>query len=277
MLRQRLLTALLLLPPGLFCIFQGGAFYYILFAIFLGLAAHEYAAMMQRLGGRPARGLIIGGVLLLTTAQTLATSWPRLELLSGGALTALLIAATTWHLVDFERGATTAATDWAATVAGIVYLGWLGSYFVPLRALPDGLWWTFIVLPSIWLADSGAYVVGKRWGKHLMTPRLSPKKTWEGFIGGLVWGAGGGALFGWVGSLVIGPTSPITALSGGLLGLLIAFTGVLGDLAISMLKRQAGLKDTSQLLGAHGGLLDRMDSWLVAGPVAYFVIMIWFH
>ncbi|HLF03164.1 MAG TPA: CDP-archaeol synthase, partial [Anaerolineales bacterium] len=127
------------------------------------------------------------------------------------------------------------------------------------------------------LADSGAYVAGKRWGRHLLAPRLSPKKTWEGLVGGLLAGALSGVLFGGLGSLVVPPESDVSALSGGIIGLVVAVTGVLGDLGISMMKRQAGIKDTSHLLGAHGGLLDRIDSWIIAGPIAYFVIVVFFH
>ena len=282
MLRQRLIISLLILPPGLICMYLGGGLYFAVFVVFFAIAAYEYVQMMRVGGLRPALPLVVGGVLALSIAQTLPIFWPasepRLWLISGGALMALLIVATTWHLVDYERGAAPAAgADWAVTIAGLVYLGWGGGYFIYMRELPDGLWWTFIALPAIWLADSGAYVAGKRWGKHLMTPRLSPKKTWEGLVGGLLTGALSGASFGWLGSLVVPPESYVSALSGAVVGFVVATTGVLGDLGISMLKRQAGIKDTSNLLGAHGGLLDRIDSWIIAGPVAYFVIVLFFQ
>lgn len=282
MLRQRLIIALLLLPPGLIAIFLGGIWYFGLLLIFFLLAAYEYAQMMRKGGHRPAPPLIVAGVFLLILAQSAPALWPQFgpqaDLIGGGALAAALLAAITWHLVDYERGAPASGTDWAVTVAGIVYLGWMGGYFVRLRELPDvGLSWTFVVLPAIWFADSGAYTVGKRLGRRHMTPRLSPKKTWEGYIGGVLWGAFFGAMFGWVGGFRIGPQSPVSAGSGAVVGLIISLVGTLGDLGISMLKRQVGLKDTSNVLGAHGGLLDRIDSWIVAGPVAYFVILLFFH
>jgi len=281
MLRQRLIVSLLLLPPGIATIFLGGVWYFGLLLIFFLLAAYEYSQMMQKGGHRPALPLIVGGVFLLSLTQSASALWPDLEpragLISGGALAALLVAATTWHLVDFERGAPASGTDWAVTIAGAVYLGWMGGYLMQLRALSDGLSWTMVVLPAIWLSDSGAYTVGKRIGRHYMTPRLSPKKTWEGFIGGVIWGVLSGGFFGWAGSFRTGPDSAVGIWSGMMVGLVVSLAGVLGDLGISMLKRQAGIKDTSHVLGAHGGLLDRIDSWIIAVPVAYFIILLFFH
>ncbi|MBM4423527.1 MAG: CDP-archaeol synthase [Chloroflexi bacterium] len=281
MLRQRIIVTLLLLPPGITCIFLGGVWYFAFLLTFFLLAAYEYAQMMQKGGYRPAAPIIVGGVFVLALAHSAPTFWPQLEsragLIAGGALVALLAAASLWHTIDYELGAPASATDWAITIAGFVYLGWMGGYIMLLRALPDGLSWTMMVFPAIWLSDSGAYVVGKRFGKTQMTRRLSPKKTWEGFVGGLVWGAVFGALFGWFGSFRAGPESSAGFVSGGAVGLVVSVAGVLGDLGISMLKRQIGIKDTSNLLGPHGGLLDRIDSWIIAAPIAYFVIITFFQ
>jgi phosphatidate cytidylyltransferase len=277
-LRQRLMIALLLVPPGLMCILAGGIWYFAVMIAIVGLAAYEYAQMMGKTGARPAQLLIIAGAPLLAATASLhvlrPAALPDHDLLTEGTLAALLVAVTLWHVIDFERGAPSSGTDWAVSVGGILYFGWMCHYFVFMReALPDGLGWTLVILPSIWLADSGGYVTGKAWGRHAMSPRLSPKKTWEGFVGGLVWGLFFGGLFGWLLSLRGVPGSTLNAASGALVGLISALSAVLGDLSISMFKRQVGIKDTSNLLGAHGGLLDRIDSWLIAGPVAYYVIL----
>lgn len=281
MLRQRIIVALLLIPPGIYSIAMGGLWYFGLLSIFFLAAAYEYGQMMRRAGHRPAVPLIVAGVLLLALSQAAPTFVPALEpraaLLSGGTLALMLTLATAWHLVDFERGAPSSGVDWAITVAGVAYLGWMGGYFLLLRALPDGLWWTMIVLPAIWLSDSGAYTMGSRFGKHLMAPRLSPRKTWEGFVGGILWGVAFGGLFGAIWSLAASPGSPIGFRAGTLMGLFVSLAGAVGDLGISMLKRQVGVKDTSNLLGAHGGLLDRIDSWVIALPLAYFLIVLLFY
>lgn len=281
MLRQRLLITLLILPPGLACILWGGPWYFGVMVLIVSLAAYEYGQMMQKTGARPARALIIGGATLLACAASLPVIRPELApylgLVSGGTLALLLVATTLWHVVDFERGAPAAGTDWAISLAGIVYFGWMVSYFMLLReTIRDGLGWTLVVLPSIWLSDTGAYLAGKRWGRHAMAPRLSPKKTWEGFVGGLVWGLVFGGLIGWIVSLRAGPDTALGFGSGAVVGLVTALAAVLGDLSISMFKRQVGIKDTSNLLGAHGGLLDRIDSWLIGGPVAYYLIRLFF-
>ena len=118
--------------------------------------------------------LTVGGVLGILIARTV---FPAYE---SAVLTLLVFLAMAYHLIAFERGRDRAAGDFAITVAGLVYLGWIGSYLVKLRELPQGLWWFFLVLPAVWFADTGAYFIGKNFGKHKLSPRLSPKKTWEG-------------------------------------------------------------------------------------------------
>jgi len=280
-LRQRLIIALLIVPPGLLCIILGGVFYFVAMLVIVALAAYEYVDMLQKSGARPARALTVAGALVLTVVQSTSVIWPELSassnVASGATVVLLLVITTLWHLIDFERGAPNAGTDWAVTLAGIFYIGWLCSYFIALRdGLPDGMGWTLVVLPAIWLSDTGAYVAGRAWGKHFMAPRLSPKKTWEGFVGGLVGGMFFGALFAGLLSLRTDPDTTLGLFSGAVVGFMAALGGVLGDLSISMFKRQVGIKDTSNLLGAHGGLLDRIDSWLIGGPVAYFVILLFF-
>ena len=281
MLRQRIAIALLLLVPGFLSMYLGGVWYFGVLMLCFTIASVEYAQMMQQGGHRPAIPLVVVGVVALALAQCAPILWPSLlawpESLSSWVLMLMLTAVTIWHVLDYERGAPASATDWAISIAGIVYLGWVSGYFMLLRALPDGLFWTFIVLPSIWLSDSGAYITGKRWGKALLAPRLSPHKTWAGFWGGIFSGTVFGALFGLILSFFAGPESPVTWLSGGVGGLMASLAGVLGDLGISMLKRESGLKDTSNLLGPHGGLLDRVDSWLIAGPVCYLLILLLFR
>lgn len=176
-------------------------------------------------------------------------------------------------MLAFERGSTTAAIDFNITLGGVLYLGWLGAHLVALRDLPDGAWWFLLVLPVMWVGDGAAYFVGSHFGKHKMFPRVSPKKSWEGYIGGVIAGALSGVLFA---SLWHLRAPLITVDKGLLLGVVIAILSPVGDLGESMLKRAVGMKDTSQLLPGHGGVMDRIDSWLWAAVIGYyFIIFAW--
>jgi phosphatidate cytidylyltransferase len=124
----------------------------------------------------------------------------------------------------------------------------------------------FATFAVTWASDSGAYFAGRAFGRTKMSPRLSPKKTWEGFAGGTLAAVGAG-----VGIIAL-LGLPVSALVGVALGLIGAVGGTLGDLAESMLKRQAGVKDSGNLIPGHGGLLDRVDSLLWTAPLTYYLL-----
>ena len=189
---------------------------------------------------------------------------PRLNL-SQPALALLLIAALTWQMRQ-RRGSPTA--NWALTVTGGIYLGVAGAHFVLLRQLSNGQWWLLLALAGTWLADSGAYVIGRKFGVHKMTPSLSPKKSWEGLAGGVAFGVIFNALLAVVLSQVLNIYLPWWA--GAVLGLIGALIGVLGDLSISMIKREVGAKDSGHIIPGHGGVLDRLDSLLFTIIVSYY-------
>jgi len=186
-------------------------------------------------------------------------------------LIAFVFLAMAYHLITFERGRDQAAGDFAITVTSLVYMGWIGSYLIKLRELPDGLFWFSLVLPIIWFADSGAYFIGKILGKHKLSPRLSPKKTWEGYWGGVFFGILGSVLLAWLWRHDL----DISLLDGALLGLVLSMLTTLGDLGESMIKRQSGIKDSSHILPGHGGIFDRIDTWLWAAPLGYYLVR-WF-
>ena len=163
--------------------------------------------------------------------------------------------------------------NWALTVAGGVYLGVAGAHFISLRQLENGQWWLLLALSGTWLADSGAYFIGRKFGKHKMTPGLSPKKSWEGLAGGVAFALIFNSLIAVALSLALNVYLPWWA--GAALGLIGALIGVLGDLSISMIKREVGAKDTGHIIPGHGGVLDRLDSLLFTIIVSYYFI-IWF-
>jgi len=264
MLVKRLLVTILLIPVGVGLIALGGPAFTLAITIVLGLAAWEYVRLFQMAGYTPAAVLVIGGTALLTLSRGDIGFFEEALWLS-----LLIMLAMTWHLVDYERGRNQAATDFAVTLGGILYLGWLGSYLVLLRYLPDGKWWFLLVLPAVWIADSGAFWIGSRWGRRKLSPRLSPRKTWEGYAAGVVTGALGGALL----AAVWGLAAPsITLWAGAGIGLVLALLTPLGDLGESMIKRQAGAKDSSTIIPGHGGVMDRIDSWIWAGVIGYYLV-----
>ena len=129
-----------------------------------------------------------------------------------------------------------------------------------------------LALPIVWLVDAGAYLVGTRLGRHKLAPRLSPHKTWEGYFGGVIFGVLGGTILGGLIFVLNGSATAINPLRGAMLGLVLAVLTPLGDLGESLIKRQVGAKDSGDLLPGHGGVFDRIDSWLWAGVLGFYFI-----
>lgn len=268
-MRRRLLTTIGLAVIGMPAIVLGGVFYFLLLGTFLVGAAWEYVYLFRAAKGEPQMQITVGGVALILFARMF---FPQYAL---PVFEAAILAALAYHLIAYERGRDQAAFDFGITVAALVYIGWIGAYILDLRNLPQGGWWFMIVLPSVWLADSGAYSIGRAYGKHKMSPRLSPKKSWEGYAAGAFTGMIGGAFLVYAYSTFGNFTGHITILQGALLGLLMGAITPLGDLGESMFKRQSGIKDSSDVIPGHGGFFDRIDSWLWGAVIGYY-FLIWF-
>lgn len=259
---------IVLLPIAIGLIVLGGWPFYLAIAVVLGLAAAEFSRIFHQ-GGlyNPSRLLLIGGTFLLALARAM---WGFAG--SETLLTLLTLTAMALHVFHREEGQTHAAIDFCITLAGMFYVGWLGSYVISLRALPDGEWWLLLSLAAIWFADAGAFFIGRRFGKHPLAPIISPKKTWEGYVGGVVCAA----LLTPALALLWQLRAPaITPLSGLILGGALGLLAPLGDLGISMFKRYFNVKDSGKLIPGHGGVLDRLDSLLWAAALGYQLIY-WF-
>ena len=268
MLVSRLLVSIILLPIGLLAISYGGLPYELLVALLLSLAAWEYVRLFQTGGLQPSIVLVPLGTLLLVAGRL----WDGFS--SAPWIASLLILASmAYHLWAYERGRDQGGTDFAITISGIFYFGWIGAYLISLRDLPEGKWWVLLALPAVWLADSGAYFIGKRFGRHKLSPRLSPKKTWEGYLAGVVTGTLGAVLLALVWRVGAGPETAITLGRAAILGFVMSAVTPLGDLGESMIKRQVGAKDLSHLIPGHGGVFDRIDSWLWAGAIGYYLVI----
>jgi phosphatidate cytidylyltransferase len=231
---------------------------------FLGVIAVAVAVAVWELtravrhGGAdpPLLPLVAGGLLMAGLAW-----YEGPDALSIGLLVTVL-AAMVWRLADGPAGYQRDIT--AATLVA-VYVPFLGSFAALLAEPDDGAKRVIVTLAAVVLSDTGGYIAGIFFGRHPMAPSISPKKSWEGLAGSLVATATGGAL-------LLYFLFDVAPWWGAVFGLAISIVAVLGDLAESMLKRDLGIKDMSNLLPGHGGVMDRLDSILFAVPTAYLLL-----
>jgi phosphatidate cytidylyltransferase len=254
MLKTRVLTALTALPIAIVTVYLGGWWFLGAVGLVALIAGWEFGRMMRTGGYHPVSAFILALIALLL----LDGYYPGLRLLNG-ILTVGLLLPLAAQL--FRRTATPTA-DWALAVAGGLYIGWGMAHLVALRGLAHGQSWVWLALLSTWGADTFAYFVGRAIGRRKLWPRHSPKKTWEGLAGGV-----GGGMFGaWLAAALGGLWWPGAVV----LGAVVAIIALFGDLAESMMKRQVGVKDSSNLFPGHGGFLDRIDSLLFVNVVIYY-------
>ena len=249
-----------------------------LVSICIIVAVVELFAMLRHGGYSPRLGPGLAAALLLCAAAALRPFTP-FDLI--GLALSLSVALTLVHEL-LPRDRATSLLSWALTFTGATYIGWLLSGFIllsqldtPLRpallsalAIPPGTAWLMLVLAITWIGDSAAYFVGRAFGRTKLAPVLSPKKSWEGFAGGLV----ASILTALVAVPLLG--LPIGYLPAALIGLVAGIAGTVGDLGESLLKRQVGVKDSGALIPGHGGILDRMDSLLFTAPVVYYGVLL---
>lgn len=230
----------------------------VVFGIMAALAAGEFYALTRREARLPNEFL---GVVASASMPLAAAAWGMSGLTS--TLTALIAGSLVWHVV-FRR---TRLADTAVTLLGAVYTGFLLSYIVLIiENFSDGRVLAVVLVLSVWANDSFAYIVGSLIGRHKLAPQISPKKSWEGFFGGTV-----GTAAVWV----IAAYMPFLELSLGTaiaVGAAVAVSAVIGDLAESRMKREAGVKDSGRSLPGHGGFLDRLDSLILVCLVAYWLL-----
>lgn len=256
MLRYRLASAIVLIPVILGAVILGGPVYFALALAGLLVCGYEFYQMAEHAGYHPYPILGLALVTLFVW-DAYARTFSSRDILSL-ALVVSLVIAIYWRREGWIAG-------WALTFAGALYIGVLGAYFILMRSLPDGQIWTAGVLLTTWATDTAAYAAGHRFGRHGFFTSISPKKTWEGAIGG------------WVAAIVvmflfatIAGLAPLYSIG---LGTVVGLAATFGDLAESVLKRQFGAKDSGALVPGHGGLLDRADSLLFAGVFAYYSLV----
>jgi len=243
------LTAALLLPPWVLTL---------LVMVVVIAASLELAPLLAGLDRPVHRDVLVVSALVLLPAAHVAGTRGQ-----AAGLTVLVVAALLRSLFDRSR------RDVLGTVSRTVLLGaWLGglaSFAVLLRAMEEPIVLLATVIGATVAGDTAAYFVGSRLGRRPIAPSVSPNKTWEGLIGGLV----GASLLGGL-VLPLDGSSPV--LRGVVVGALVGLAGFLGDLVASMVKRDLGVKDLGRLLPGHGGVLDRVDALLLALPTGYLLL-----
>lgn len=260
MLIRRTISALMLIPPVVLAAYLGG--WYLFVAVLLAglLAGREYLLLLRRLNLNPSIPL----TLIFFLCAMADGQWPELGILGWAAwpAAALMLAEQV-----FRRNRPGSLYSWACSYAGVIYIGLSLGFFVRLRALDQGLAWIALALIGVWVSDSTAYFVGGAWGRRRLAPFISPKKSWEGLVGGLAAGMLVVWLIGW---LALG----LPHWQGLVLGVVVVAAATLGDLAESVIKRQVSVKDSGNLIPGHGGMLDRVDSLLFVGPAVYYIAML---
>ncbi len=259
--KSRTLVNLIGVPSLLFVIWQGGFWFAGLFTALILLGGIELADLAKQHGGNPLKWLLLLGIFSLIYADVSNVPQLKVPLLISIGLCSLFF--------EIFRGEKKPLLNIATLNFGLIWLGLLLASLISVRLIPEyGYIITVSMFVSVWICDTFAFIFGSKFGKHKVLPSVSPKKSWEGSIAGLL----GSILFLMVMfySDIYGDWLQLLDII--ILGLITGGISQLGDFAESLLKREAGVKDTSDYLQGHGGILDRFDSLAVAAPLTYLYL-----
>ena len=259
---KRALTAVLFAGITSACLVLHEISAVIIIAILSGLCAFEFYAMLRADAKLPNE---LFGTVAAALYPVMYFIWGSIGML---ILTTIFVLVVLIWYVYYTHAR---ITDVAVTLFGALYTGFMLTSLVTIRGLLPGVWGgllTFVVVLSVWGNDAFAFWIGSRFGKHKMAPRISPKKSWEGFFAGTV-----GSIIGWSLALFI-PGFDFPWYWVIIAGLVCGWIGILGDLLESRIKRSTGHKDSGNLLPGHGGFLDRCDSLLTVAPTALLILYI---
>ena len=256
-----------------------GAWLFPLAVLFGLLASGEMVSLLSAAGVPPQKWVVYTGNFFIIAANGVPIFWPNLEKLVleqlGWPLLALVLAVLSALAIEVLTYREAGRGVWriAATTLSLAYVGLLMSFVVQLAAVSGpvgGLSPLISLIVIVKMADTGAYTVGRLIGRHKMAPRLSPGKTWEGAVGAIAFAVAGAAITFLLIRPALGLSAPVPDTWRWIVyGVIIAMTGMFGDLAESLLKREAGVKNSSTWMPGLGGVLDVLDSILFAAPVAY--------
>jgi phosphatidate cytidylyltransferase len=258
---------------GFVVVLLGGWWFTIAVGVIVHLGLLEFFRMAQFKGIRPATKTTLVAVQLLLLTTMAASGGPGGGWLAGDLAAAVLPVSGAvicgWLLLQPQTGT---IADIGASIFGLFYLGFLPSYWIRLRELEgSGLALTLTACFMVVATDIGSYVIGRRLGRRPLSP-ISPGKTMEGALGGVACAMGVGVI---AGLLPLWPAGPwLAALLGAGLGAVVALMALVGDLTESMMKRDAGLKDSGDAIPGHGGILDRIDSFLFTPALVFALVQV---
>jgi phosphatidate cytidylyltransferase len=265
MLKHRVITGAVGVPFVILAIWFGDPWFSLLIAAAALAGTYEFYRMADFETKEPL--LYLG--LLASLALVLSPHYSNPDVLPI-TITAIILISLIWLL--FRPSREKAFRDWAWMIVGALYAGWLLSYWLNLHGLEDGRNWVYLAMLTTFANDTGAYFIGRARGKHRLASTISPAKTWEGAIGGLVSAVPAAIVIAVVLRLIslkLGFSYAFEYWQIVLLGFLVSLFAQLGDLVESLLKRNMGVKESGNLLPGHGGILDRFDSLIFVGAVIY--------
>ncbi|MDD4179680.1 MAG: phosphatidate cytidylyltransferase [Candidatus Margulisbacteria bacterium] len=259
----RTVTSLAALPVILGCVYYGNwPFFFLVLALAL-IAVNEFYNMMMKKGFFPAYyvGNIITAFFVVFAYYSVKRNWEP-------AHSAILTLAAAIALIAgvFLKREKDTIVDVAVTILGMIYVGWFLSYLFFIRNLTEHGGYLFFLILTVWAMDVAAYFAGRLLGHTPLMPSVSPKKTWEGAIAGFIVCL----LAAWIFS----STAQLELWHALILGGLIGVFGQISDLIESMMKRDAAVKDSSNIIPGHGGVLDRIDSFVLTAPLMYYYLVL---
>jgi len=268
MLWKRVVSAVIGIPVLIYTVYKGGLFFLFLVSIVAFLGLNEFYTLIQR------KGVVLPKVVFITNGLIfifLSLADIHNGLVFDFFLFYVLISILITQLFRSEQNNPLLNTS--LSFLGILYVGWLSAHLLYLRGLPGGFFYVILVLLATWANDTGAYFTGINLGKRKLCPKISPNKTIEGALGGLLSTLIVTFFTGlWINKLL--PQFSFSYIHLLFLGVLISLAAQFGDLVESLFKRDAGLKDSSNLIPGHGGILDRFDSLLFTTPVVYYYLRV---
>lgn len=268
---ERLLTALVAVPVIFACTYFGGLWFFALVAVIAVISINEFYNLMKKKGFSPyyTLGNIFSLGIIVFVHNTI--NHPNWEPASAAILTAAVICCFLAGI--FIKRSAHATANISITLLGVLYIGWLFGYLVLLRALTLHGEFLFLLMFAIWTADTLAYFVGKSFGRRQLSPYISPKKTIEGAVAGLAGAVMAAVIFGAAYEQALYPANLAHYI---IIGIFVGIVAQLSDLSESLVKRDAGAKDSSNIVPGHGGVLDRMDSFIFTAPLLYYYVIMFF-